>query len=324
MSVNVQKGSTAPAPTDFFAGTYSVPRVNLMPPEIEAERGFKKVQVGLAALTIAVAGLVVGGFVWSAAVGVGRAGQARRRAAADQRAHRRAGRVRRGPARDGPGRGRAVRPGDRDGHRRALVRVPRPALDVLPRERVPQGHDGHGHAARRRPGRCGRRHGSRGDRHHHLQRHRSGARRRRELAGRARHHRGLPERAPTARRRAPTSTARSSSTSRPPWRWAPRPCPSASSRRPPDMRLTKSQLWISGTALVCVVIVLAGWFLLIAPKRAEAADLRDQTAERRPGQRPARGADRAAQGATSPSCRSARPSWPRSSSRCPRTPSSPP
>ena len=68
MSVNVQKGSTAPAPIDFFAGTYSVPRVNLMPPEIEAERGFKKVQVGLAALTIAVAGLVVGGFVWSAAI----------------------------------------------------------------------------------------------------------------------------------------------------------------------------------------------------------------------------------------------------------------
>ena len=44
------------------------------------------------------------------------------------------------------------------------------------------------------------------------------------------------------------------------------------------MRLSKSQLWITGTALVCVVIVLAGWFLLIAPKRAEAADLRDQTA----------------------------------------------
>ena len=44
------------------------------------------------------------------------------------------------------------------------------------------------------------------------------------------------------------------------------------------MRLSKSQLWISGTALVCAVIVLAGWFLLIAPKRAEAAELRDQTA----------------------------------------------
>ena len=44
------------------------------------------------------------------------------------------------------------------------------------------------------------------------------------------------------------------------------------------MRLTKSQLWITGTAMVCAVIVLAGWFLLIAPKRAEAADLRDQTA----------------------------------------------
>lgn len=44
------------------------------------------------------------------------------------------------------------------------------------------------------------------------------------------------------------------------------------------MRLTRSQLWITGTALLCAVILLAGWFLLIGPKRAEAADLRDQTA----------------------------------------------
>ena len=44
------------------------------------------------------------------------------------------------------------------------------------------------------------------------------------------------------------------------------------------MRLTKSQLWITGTALLCTVILLAGWFVLIAPKRAEAADLREQTA----------------------------------------------
>lgn len=43
------------------------------------------------------------------------------------------------------------------------------------------------------------------------------------------------------------------------------------------MRVNKSQLWIVGTALTCTVIVLAGWFLLISPKRAEAADLRTQT-----------------------------------------------
>lgn len=43
------------------------------------------------------------------------------------------------------------------------------------------------------------------------------------------------------------------------------------------MRLSKAQTWIGGTALVCVLIVVAGWFLLITPQRAEAADLRDQT-----------------------------------------------
>lgn len=67
MSINVQKGSQAPITNDYFTGTYTVPRVNLMPPEIEAERGFRKVKVGLAAVTLAVAGLVAGGFVLSAA-----------------------------------------------------------------------------------------------------------------------------------------------------------------------------------------------------------------------------------------------------------------
>jgi Tfp pilus assembly protein PilN len=67
MSVNVQKGSDAPAVNEYFAGTYTVPRVNLMPPEIEAERGFKKTQLGLGAVALAVAGLVVGGFVWAQA-----------------------------------------------------------------------------------------------------------------------------------------------------------------------------------------------------------------------------------------------------------------
>lgn len=43
------------------------------------------------------------------------------------------------------------------------------------------------------------------------------------------------------------------------------------------MNLTSPRLWIAGTAFVCVVVVAAGWFLLISPKRAEAADLREQT-----------------------------------------------
>jgi type IV pilus assembly protein PilO len=45
------------------------------------------------------------------------------------------------------------------------------------------------------------------------------------------------------------------------------------------MTMSKTRLWIAGTAALCVVMVLASWFLLIAPKRAEAADLRQQTAD---------------------------------------------
>jgi Tfp pilus assembly protein PilO len=43
------------------------------------------------------------------------------------------------------------------------------------------------------------------------------------------------------------------------------------------MSLTNPKIWIAGTAALCAVIVLAGWFLLISPKNAEAADLRSQT-----------------------------------------------
>ncbi len=278
MSVNVQKGSTAPAPTDFFAGTYSVPRVNLMPPEIEAERGFKKVQVGLAALTIAVAGLVVGGFVWSAAAA---SAEQDKLAAQTQRTNELTteqakyaevplvmGQVEAAQSAQATAMATDVlwyeyldrlskSYPDNVFLKDMTVTVTPPVVDPA------AAAAGTAVAAPSAPSRstapvwC-------------------------TTTSRTGSTRSRPSRASrtrsTARPRGPTSTGTPSSTSRPPWRWAPRPCPSASSRRPPDMRLTKSQLWISGTALVCAVIVLAGWFLLIAPKRAEAADLRDQTA----------------------------------------------
>ena len=41
--------------------------------------------------------------------------------------------------------------------------------------------------------------------------------------------------------------------------------------------MTKTRTWSAATAGLCVLLILAAYFLLIAPKRAEAADLRDQT-----------------------------------------------
>ena len=41
--------------------------------------------------------------------------------------------------------------------------------------------------------------------------------------------------------------------------------------------MTKTRTWAAATAGICVLLILAAWFLLISPKRAEAADLRDQT-----------------------------------------------
>lgn len=61
MSVNVEKNA---AGTLTGTGTaYSVPRVNLLPPEILAERTFQKTKLGLAAVVLAVAAGLVGGFV---------------------------------------------------------------------------------------------------------------------------------------------------------------------------------------------------------------------------------------------------------------------
>ncbi len=42
--------------------------------------------------------------------------------------------------------------------------------------------------------------------------------------------------------------------------------------------MSKTRTWSAATAGLCVLLILAAYFLLIAPKRAEAADLRDQTA----------------------------------------------
>lgn len=41
--------------------------------------------------------------------------------------------------------------------------------------------------------------------------------------------------------------------------------------------MTKTQQWSALTGLAVVVVLLAGWFLLVAPKRGEVADLREQT-----------------------------------------------
>jgi type IV pilus assembly protein PilO len=43
--------------------------------------------------------------------------------------------------------------------------------------------------------------------------------------------------------------------------------------------MTASRKWTVGTALVALLVLVAGWFLLIAPKRGEVADLEAQTAE---------------------------------------------
>lgn len=45
------------------------------------------------------------------------------------------------------------------------------------------------------------------------------------------------------------------------------------------MASSKTRLWVLGTAVLSVLIVVAAYFLLIGPKRAEAADLQQQTAE---------------------------------------------
>lgn len=45
------------------------------------------------------------------------------------------------------------------------------------------------------------------------------------------------------------------------------------------MTATKSRTWIAGTVVLCLLISVASWFLLIGPKRAEAAELEQQTVD---------------------------------------------
>lgn len=45
------------------------------------------------------------------------------------------------------------------------------------------------------------------------------------------------------------------------------------------MTATKSRTWIAGTLVLCLLISVASWFLLIGPKRAEAAELEKQTVD---------------------------------------------
>jgi Tfp pilus assembly protein PilO len=40
--------------------------------------------------------------------------------------------------------------------------------------------------------------------------------------------------------------------------------------------MTSTRTWTAGTAVAAVLLLIAGWFLLISPQRSEAADLRDQ------------------------------------------------
>lgn len=44
------------------------------------------------------------------------------------------------------------------------------------------------------------------------------------------------------------------------------------------MSLSRANVWIAGTVAVCVLLSAAAWFLLISPTRADAAQLRDDTA----------------------------------------------
>jgi Tfp pilus assembly protein PilO len=43
------------------------------------------------------------------------------------------------------------------------------------------------------------------------------------------------------------------------------------------MLRTRTARWSTGTAVVCLLLLAAAWFLLVAPRRSEAADLSDQT-----------------------------------------------
>ena len=45
------------------------------------------------------------------------------------------------------------------------------------------------------------------------------------------------------------------------------------------MLANKSRVWVAGTLVLCVLLAVASWFLAIGPKRAQAADLEQQTVD---------------------------------------------
>ncbi len=65
MSVTFDKAE-APTAAELPWTPYAVPRVNLLPPEIEAERTFKRTQLVLGGVTAGVVALLVGGFALAA------------------------------------------------------------------------------------------------------------------------------------------------------------------------------------------------------------------------------------------------------------------
>ena len=42
--------------------------------------------------------------------------------------------------------------------------------------------------------------------------------------------------------------------------------------------MSKTQQWVIGAALAIILVIAAGWFLLVSPQRAKAAELRTQVA----------------------------------------------
>lgn len=49
------------------------------------------------------------------------------------------------------------------------------------------------------------------------------------------------------------------------------------------MLATRTARWTAGTALVCLVLLVATWFLLVSPRLANAAEIREQTESARSG-----------------------------------------
>lgn len=67
MTLDMTKAQESSFTSGSFASSYAVPRVNLLPDEITAERRLRRTQLVLGAVTLAVVGALAGGYVLSAA-----------------------------------------------------------------------------------------------------------------------------------------------------------------------------------------------------------------------------------------------------------------